>query len=455
MMLRVTAALMLILALSARCSAVITQEIFRIRIENRTEGCVQVSLDQGKTYTTVGHVNRPATTTYPGFPAAAYVPDGTVAATAIHGIRLKVGTCRFDNELKPNLISLVPSEFQSVPHGYGGHIPHASGIYTDIPAGTSIFRSFAPFVGNPIKLERKSALVDFPEEWRPSKSDIIVVIALLPNPYLNELEFENKPDGAVTAKYANGKEERVAIVLQPVSGIGRYDGTSYTGVGLINTNHGGVVTISTAPISGSKLLEGQGRERRGGFQILPSKHAKTQIPTTQAMVVGPVDGGQPLEGLHPIFSGYIGLAFDPANITNSIRAEVSVHGGPWEPMHQSIGKDDNYLANQGITKLRLLFPSYDQDFLTRSLDSSKVRKFASKNAVHGLILLRPTSTTRHKSLVTFAIDGQVVGIISQPPYEYIWDTTSVTNGEHTVEIKIKDALGNERETQKRCIIINN
>jgi hypothetical protein len=279
---------------------------------------------------------------------------------------------------KPLTISLVPAEFAKIPRGYGGHIPYQSGIYTDIPAGTAIFRSFAPFAGNPFRLERDGRLVNIPANWKPNSRDVVVIITQLPKPYLRKLEFENKEGGAVTAEYTDDKVERVATVIRPVKGVGRFDGTSYTGVGLINTNHGGVVTISTAPFSDSKLLEGEGPERRGGFEIQPSEHAKTQYLMPQAMVVGPVDG-KPIEGQPPIFRGFIGLACDPQNPEESVRVEMSADGKTWLPMLNAVGKVDDALISQAITHIRILFSTYGPKFLARALDTAK-NQFEQRNA---------------------------------------------------------------------------
>lgn len=364
-------AIVLICLLAVSCGAIESNEMFRIRVENSDGGRVQVSIDEGKNYTTVGYVNRHAVSTYRGFPASAYAPSGTVAATAVHGIRLKIDTIGDGKTKKPMTISLVPAEFSTIPAGYGGHIPYGSGIYTDIPAGTAIFRTFAPLVENPVKIEKRSELKDIPHGWQPADGDVIVIIAKLPKPYLSMIEFENRKGGAVTATYSDGGTERIATVLRPVKGVGRFDGTSYTGVGLMNTNHSGVVTISTAPVSTSGLLEGTGPERRGGFEIQPSEHAKTQPPMPQAMVVGPIKDKEPLEGNPPIFSNFIGLAFDPNDPRNSVRAEVEIKG-KWQPMPKLVGKLNTALSDLGVTGIRILFPKYDHEFLARLLAENSI-----------------------------------------------------------------------------------
>ena len=44
--------------------------------------------------------------------------------------------------------------------------------------------------------------------------------------------------------YPDGSAEQIASVDRPVQGTGRYDGTTFTGVGAVNTSHGGVLTVS-------------------------------------------------------------------------------------------------------------------------------------------------------------------------------------------------------------------
>ena len=59
-----------------------------------------------------------------GFAASSYIPNGTVAATAVHGVRIKTG--QFTERVvgkaqKPLMFSLTPAEFSEIPKGYGGH----------------------------------------------------------------------------------------------------------------------------------------------------------------------------------------------------------------------------------------------------------------------------------------------------------------------------------------------
>ncbi len=443
-------AIVLSLATAALCTTVQdSREIFRLRVENSAGGRVQVSIDSGVTYKTVGAVSRPASRTMKGFAASSYTPNRTVAATAVHGIRVK--TCTRNGD--PMTISLVSSEFVTIPEGYGGYIAYDSGIYTDIPTGTSIFRNFAPFVGNPARLEVGGKLVDFPQNWQPKSGDVIVITAMLPKPYLKQVIFENHVGGAITATYDDGTEKAIGKVLTRLEGVGRFDATSYTGEGLINTNHGGVITVSTAAIAETNLLEGAGYERRGGFQIQPSEHFKTQIPMPQTMAVAPIMGEHHFEGWTPLFSGYIGLAFDPKNPDNSMRAEMGFADGSWQPMPDVLGKEDDIFRRLRVTRIRLLFPRYSAERLAESLENAAARPRG--RTVKGFVKLQPGTSVDAGAMVLFIIDGQVKGITNQSPYRLVWNTSDVSNGQHEVEIRINDSFGTTIRSEKRRIVVWN
>ena len=66
-------------------------ETHRIRIVNSVDGAIQVSGDKGKTWHLIGRVTAPATQSLMGYSASGYAQPGTVAATAVHGLRIRVG----------------------------------------------------------------------------------------------------------------------------------------------------------------------------------------------------------------------------------------------------------------------------------------------------------------------------------------------------------------------------
>ncbi len=362
---------------SARAAALVPQstvETHRIRITNAAGGLVEVSADRGRSWVCVGRVLRPAHSLARGFAASRWAKDGAVAAVAVHGIRVRVGPTE-DGE-RGALFSVVPKEFSHLPSGYGGHIPGASGIYTDIPAGTSIFRNLAPFVGNPVFVQYKDQLVRVDGDYLPLPEDRIVIVVRRPRIMPTSIEFENRAGGLVTLRHGAASEVIIARVKRPVRGVGRFDATGYTGIGCINTNHAGVITISTAPdVNGNGELVPNSGETRGGFMIQPNRHAEEEgYPVFQVMVVEPPSAdSSPLEGQPPLFSGYLSLQFQSRDPERSFVCQMRVDGGPWEQLPAYVGVNSRLftaagltsyfrkqgsarVAREGVTHLRILFP---------------------------------------------------------------------------------------------------
>ncbi|MHB0913251.1 MAG: hypothetical protein ACYC2Y_07375 [Armatimonadota bacterium] len=391
-------------------------ELYRIRVTNAVGGPVEVSADGGATYRRAGKVLHPANCTAEGFLASIYAKPGTVAATAVHGIRIKVGGERNCTKRESRLVSIVPREFASTPEGFGGHMAGSSGIYTDIPTGESIFRNLAPFVGDRVFLETP-ALVPLPIGWQPKNAQVLVIIVDITARFPLEMSFENRVGGSVQVRYSDGVET-VARVERPVRGVGRFDATGYTGVGRINTNHTGVLTISTAPIAeGGK--DGSGVETRGGFMVQPSRHAKTVDHDAQVMVVGPLPGRPWLEGEEPIFSGYISLH-------TGYLAEVKLDG-KWQPTPTLVGRRDEALAR--VEAVRITFPPFSPDWVKSRLEE------ASEPFV---LSLDPPAGTEY---VTLYVDGALRAASNTPPYSFRLEPAEFGAGEHVAELAASGANG--------------
>ncbi len=456
-------------------------ELYRIRICNTKGGLIQVSADRGRTYGTVGRVKSPANARIPGFAAASYAPQGTVAATAVHGIRIKTGQYALGvgKEQKPMMFSVCPLEFAEIPSGYGGHRPRSSGIHTDIPAGRSIFRNCAPYVGSKVFLEVDHALEPLPQDYIPVESDVYVIVVNAPDNAPRVVEIENRAGGSVTAIYDDGSQTHISSVVRPVKGVGRYDGTTFTGVGSINTNHCGVITISTAPVQPAGTVEGKGRETRGGFMIQPYYHAAEQKETSpQVMVIGPKDSSKPsLEGTPPLFSGCIDLSRYTGSPQNSMRVEVKIDDGDWEPVPEMVGKNDSaftsgflssYFANrgnprkvdQGLTAVRLVFPKFDKavflDDLAREV-ADYARKSASSGAkpLKGTVEFAPAKPYKRECIVSFYVDGVLVHTSNKYPYICEWDSTTVPNGLHCLDIETLPRDGLKPVVESRRIMVSN
>lgn len=458
-----------------------SEEIYRIRVDNVQNGLIQVSMDQGSTYSTVGRVKTLANARIKGFAAASYIPHGSVAATAVHGIRIKTGQFAegIGKAQKPMLFSITPSEFSKIPEGYGGHRPRSSAIYTDIYTGHSIFRNESPFVGNPVYREREHHLEPLPEDYIPAEGDIYVILVQKPLRVPSEIVFENRNDGTVTANYPDGTSEIIAHVDRPVKGIGRYDATTFTGVGAINTSHGGVLTVSTAPVCPPGTCEGGPVETRGGFMVQPYYHSNEQGDgSPQVMVVGPKDKAKPhMEGTPPLFSGFINLSSISGHPENSYRAQIKIDDGEWENLPKVIGKvdgaltaeglqsyfakrGDNRKIERGVTAVRLLFPKYDPKVIAADLAKETSDYMARTikagiTSISGTIGLSPKNPPSDTRMTTFYIDGAPIYMCNGAHGKFDWDSRKVPNGLHTIDIEmVRDSVMPPTVESRRLLIKN-
>lgn len=446
------------------------RELYRLRIMNRTGGAVEVSNDGGGSYHRVGKVLRGATTTSRGFAASVYGEPGKVVATAVHGIRIKTGGQRDCEVEASQTLSIIPTEFTHAPNGFGGFTAGTSGIYTDIPTGVSIFRNLAPFVGNRVYRQSGPTLSPMLDGYYPGDGDILVVLCSIPTRYPREITVENKAGGAVKMVYSDAREV-VAEVERPVRGTGRFDATGYTGVGRINTNHTGVLTISTASVhDGGK--DGSSQETRGGFMIQPSRHAKSAPEINQVMVVRPVTTGGPwLEGMPPLFSGFLGLAYDPHDESNSFRVDLkTAKSVDWIPMPEIIGAHEDSLIhlpnNVGaVTDIRIKFPLFTPDWTSRTIQSeadtymTMARARAVKNHItiisdEKLTLNVDASKLNEVGFVTLFIDGRLRSSTNAPPYSFTLSTKDLEPGDHTALIRAMSKGGSLQKEVTRQFFVN-
>ncbi len=441
-------------------------ETHRIRIVNSVDGAIQVSDDAGKAWHLIGRVTAPATQSLMGYSAAGYAKPATVAATAVHGLRIRVGDSGTPD---PLLINILPREFAQTPKLFGGHVSGLSGIYTTIPVGTSIFRGLSPLVGNPVYLEHGmgSDLQPLPVGYVPKDGDVLEIVVLAPINPLKEVEFDNHAGGDVRITYADGTTQILTHVVKPVVGIGRYDGCSYTGVGGLNTNHDGVITVSTAPVSTSPLFEGIGPERRGGFQIQPAFHnAQGDGAGAPSVLVIGSQKRPPLpemEGRPPLFYGHFDLAWSAAEPQHSWRAEVQRSHGAWGVMPTLIGSRPLALAD--VTALRLIrnAPS-DAAWRTGQIKIAESDYRAQARAVaragkslveRGTISFSVAAPNPRTAFIAFYRDGEFTGITNSLPYTFRWDTKTVPDGEYVIEAEAQDVNNRLLSTTRTKIWVDN
>lgn len=443
------------------------QETHRIRIVNAPDGPIQVSTDAGRTWRLVGRVTAPATQSIMGYLASGYAPPSSVSATAVHGIRIRVGDL---SRAYPLLISILPREFAQTPVRFGGHVSGASGIYTNIPTGTGIFRELSPYASNPVFLQNGDGpLALLPVNYAPREDDTLVLVVRRPVNALRSVVFENRVGGPVTATFADGAEKVVTTVIKPVLGVGRFDGTSFTGVGAVNTNHSGVITVSTAPVTTSTLLEGVGPERRGGFQIEPAYHnSQTDEAGAPSILVVGVPGKKRTpdqEGTPPLFHGYINLDWDPADSRHSWRAEIRRGGpdAPWLPMPTHVGNQPSALS--GVSAVRLSqddpgdaawlqtrIDAVAQSYATRAIALARSGK---TEVVRGSKTVDISVSDARAKFIAFYVDGAFKALSNTHPFTFTWDTHDSPDGEYVLEARAEDDnLDTVQSTRTRVWVDN-
>jgi hypothetical protein len=462
-------------------------ELHRIRIVNRRLGTIQVSTNEGDTWSVVGRVTQPSTGASEGYIAAEYAPRGSVAAVAVHGLRIRVSG--EDPQLHaPLVLGISPKELSGdkANYGYGGHRAGTVGMKTDIPAGTSIFRELAPLPGNMVYTEsRTGKLIPLPEDFKPyGQGEVLVILVRVPTKRLSELVIENKLGGKVTGTFVGGESRVLTQVVKPVQGVGRFDGTSYTGVGRINTAHTGVITVSTAPID-ARSPEGEGKERRGGFQISPVWHnGRTEEHGAPMMLllgtVGvdgrPTSRRKDLEGTAPLFLNHIGLFGESALV------DCQIEGGDWEPLPTVLGvRLDAFTAeglndlwkaagsprtaSRGVTALRLRLPQPTVETMKLVVETTLERYRSVRLAeaktnktpmVSGVVTINPTLTDPTRvAFVRLTVDGKIKALKNFAPFIITWDTTRLADGEYFIEVEAMDSSGAVLATTPRRVFVLN
>jgi hypothetical protein len=163
-----------------------------------------------------------------------------------------------------------------------------------------------------------------PSDYHPQEGDRWLLLRWVPERPVHYLDFENLFGGRITLTYRDGETCEVGRVLRPVTGVGRFEGTTYAAPGRIRANHAGVIDISTSPYGAV-----------GGFQIVPWGHANDPemdyVRTNhQWMVVGPTDLSEgDGKGLFPLFSGLLYPSYEtvperPAPLAESYLASAQV-----------------------------------------------------------------------------------------------------------------------------------
>ncbi len=273
------------------------EELYRLKIENKTDGLIAVSQDEGGSWETIGKVLYPTEKVNKnGYSASKWMDNSRVVAVAVNAIHIKLEP----TEESRTIFSILPKEFLMPPKKYRSYISPNSSIYTNLSSGTGIFGGgFAPFVGNQVYYSQDGTRAfPLPPDYEPKVGDTLFILVTRPTELPQAMVFENRFGGQITLKYESGGERIIGEVLRPVVGVGRFEGSLYVGPGRIRANHAGVIDISVSP-----------KGRLGGFQIVPALHGSEMNyvkKMTQWMVIGPARVDDPsIEGMAPFYKYFI------------------------------------------------------------------------------------------------------------------------------------------------------
>jgi len=254
----------------------------QITIENVANGKILAYFKNVGEPVGIGNVLKPleedlSVITVPGFTAANFFKKNScVVASAANAIHIRV---RENAGGMAMLFSFVPKEYYSLDRSSYTSYSGAS-VYTDIPGGTGLFgREYSPFLGNEILVKRDGnwTKMDSVPGYKPKLGDVWAIKISPPVKQITEVRFQNKINGEVTVKFADGTDRLAARVIRPVQGVGGFTGAVFAGSGQMRAQHPGVVEIAT-----SKRFEHvdaafnppPGEGKPSAFQIVPFAHTE-------------------------------------------------------------------------------------------------------------------------------------------------------------------------------------
>lgn len=82
-------------------------------------------------------------------------------------------------------------------------------------------------------------------------------------------------------------------------------------------------------------------------------------------------------------------------------------------------------------------------------------KAEGEKGVAGVVVLRPGSMGNNVATVAYKLDGEPLAIVGVAPFHFSWDTRTVPNGPHRLEIYLYDARGNLVDRGERTLYVAN
>lgn len=405
-------------------------------MHNQPGGLVEVSGDGGAAWEQLGKVTKAAGAVSASTDVISVAPPSAIAAVTPDYLIIRVPPGKTGHRTFRVLSS--------------GEKASGAGVSTDLAPRSPLFRGIAPPVGSDVRLEKAGALEPLPAGYVPRSGDRLVIVVKSPAaPQPVTITIENRAGGEVVLVQPSGLPRVLARVKQPLRGIGRYSGTERAGSGNVLSWSPTAVLVSTAGTKRREVPRGELPEERGGFVIQPAEPALrgTTHPASQLLIEAVAEGdGKPV--VSPFFALSAPLSSDDPLDPQPTRVEVRIDGGEWEPcpdLRGTISEEDLVKSIQGalgekrtvkdgITHLRLTYSPIPAGApLMRRLKLAVTP--AAESVQRGRVTISANVQGDGITFVQFYLNGRLVQLTNQPPFNWQWDTTQTPNGEHLLEIR--------------------
>lgn len=267
----------------------------------------------------------------------------------------------------------------------------------------------------------------------------------LPVPDDTAIVFENIRDGTITLRKDNRPDRVIGKVIREATGTGRIDGTENLGNGTVAEAGQSFVVLSSSQEAAAP--RNPFSERRGGLQIT----SQTNIHPYSVVMKDPL----PIAVLN-------GFAFGG----KSHIADVQRENGDWERFPSVVGhRADTFVrphAKGKVIAIRIrptnvsstgqAIQAVAVQFDKAALTDANKRKVPVISGMHTL-RISPTDPGRVASLKIRISD--LLFVMNVKPFSRTWDTTSLPDGLHSVNVELLDETGALITTTRQEVYVRN
>ncbi len=191
----------------------------------------------------------------------------------------------------------------------------------------------------------------------------------------------------------------------------------------------------------------------------PGTYADVAAPGVDILTTAPLGGYQPFSGLSlssPIVAGVAALVMSvnpslpPLRVIQTIKQSATDKGPPGYDLDFGAG-----LVNaQAAVSLAIAGGAPSSGDTT--LPTVNITSPTASQSVSGLVTVRVTANDNvGLSSLSFAIDGKIIWVDTIAPFDtFLWPTTTVTNGSHTIRVEAVDRSFN-RQFHQVTVNVNN